>query len=215
LTERYGKGFSATNLGYFRQFYLAYRDRIPHPPSGESQRSATPPGIPHPAGGESLPTFHPNLSWSHYRTLMHHRSDSLLREERGRRSLFRPARKPATVRLTLSLHLAERGRTTKRAATRTRADRKPDGHRREMTAMPHCGRRYATVPVQFSEADTSATSSVRSSYGDPLHIHSPDSSWKICPRLRKSPDTVWRICGNSVASLLRVGNPKPDPRCYR
>jgi hypothetical protein len=31
LTERYGKGFSATNLGYFRQFYLAYRDRIPHP----------------------------------------------------------------------------------------------------------------------------------------------------------------------------------------
>ena len=38
LTERYGKGFSATNLGYFRQFYLAYRDRIPHPPGGESQR---------------------------------------------------------------------------------------------------------------------------------------------------------------------------------
>jgi predicted nuclease of restriction endonuclease-like (RecB) superfamily len=70
LTERYGKGFSATNLGYFRQFYLAYRDRIPHPPSGESQRSAAPPGIPHPAGGESVPTFHPNLSWSHYRALM-------------------------------------------------------------------------------------------------------------------------------------------------
>ena len=53
LTDRYGKGFSATNLGYFRQFYLAYRDRIPHP-----------------VGGESPPTFHPNLSWSHYRALM-------------------------------------------------------------------------------------------------------------------------------------------------
>jgi predicted nuclease of restriction endonuclease-like (RecB) superfamily len=70
LTERYGKGFSATNLGYFRQFYLAYRDRILHPPGGESQRSAAPSGIPHPPGGESLPTFHPNLSWSHYRALM-------------------------------------------------------------------------------------------------------------------------------------------------
>jgi hypothetical protein len=38
------------NLGYIRQFSLAYRDRIPHPP-----------------GGESLPTFHPDLSSSHYR----------------------------------------------------------------------------------------------------------------------------------------------------
>lgn len=69
LTERYGKGFSATNLWYFRQFYLAYRDRIPYPPGGESQHSA-PSGIPHPLGGESLSTFHPNLSWSHYRALM-------------------------------------------------------------------------------------------------------------------------------------------------
>jgi hypothetical protein len=43
LTARYGKGFSATNLGYFRQFYLAYRDRIPHPPGGESQSSSASP----------------------------------------------------------------------------------------------------------------------------------------------------------------------------
>jgi hypothetical protein len=70
LTERYGKGFSATNIGYFRQFYLAYRDRIPHPAGGESQRTAAPPGILHPVGGESLSMFHPNLSWSHYRALM-------------------------------------------------------------------------------------------------------------------------------------------------
>jgi len=70
LTDRYGKGFSATNLGYFRQFYLAYRDRIPHPPGRESQAHPDPAAIPHPAGGELLPRFHPNLSWSHYRTLM-------------------------------------------------------------------------------------------------------------------------------------------------
>lgn len=53
LTARYGKGFSATNLAYFRQFYLAYRDRILHPP-----------------GGELAAAFNPNLTWSHYRCLM-------------------------------------------------------------------------------------------------------------------------------------------------
>ena len=53
LTARYGKGFSATNLGYFRQFYLTYRDRIPHP-----------------LGGELAAAFNPHLTWSHYRALM-------------------------------------------------------------------------------------------------------------------------------------------------
>jgi hypothetical protein len=33
-------GFSATNLGYFRQFYLACRDRIPHPLGGELPTSS-------------------------------------------------------------------------------------------------------------------------------------------------------------------------------
>jgi hypothetical protein len=65
-----GKGFSATNLGYFRQFYLVYRDRIPHPVGGESHRNAAPAGIPHAVRGELLYTFHPNLSWTHYRALM-------------------------------------------------------------------------------------------------------------------------------------------------
>lgn len=38
LTERYGRGFSVTNLWYFRQFYLAYADRVPilHPAGGGS-----------------------------------------------------------------------------------------------------------------------------------------------------------------------------------
>ncbi|TBR43904.1 DUF1016 family protein [Marinomonas agarivorans] len=40
LNRHYGKGFSVTNLWYFRQFYLTYEDRI---------------AIPHPAGGESSP----------------------------------------------------------------------------------------------------------------------------------------------------------------
>lgn len=70
LTRRDGKGFSATNLGYFRQFYLAYRDRIPHLLGRESGPKADRRPIPHPAGGELLPSFHPSLSWSHYRALM-------------------------------------------------------------------------------------------------------------------------------------------------
>lgn len=53
LTTQYGKGFSATNLGYFRQFYLVYRDRIPHAPRGELRAA-----------------FNPNLTWTHYRSLM-------------------------------------------------------------------------------------------------------------------------------------------------
>jgi predicted nuclease of restriction endonuclease-like (RecB) superfamily len=97
LTERFGKGFSFTNLWYFRQFYLAFPDRvqIPHPAGGES----LPPSIAHPLGGQSsvsrpvvatphssvtigtpeigypvgsqlTKTFSSQLTWSHYRALM-------------------------------------------------------------------------------------------------------------------------------------------------
>jgi predicted nuclease of restriction endonuclease-like (RecB) superfamily len=94
LTERYGKGFSVTNLWYFKQFYLAFQDRIqiPRPAGGESSDLTIPypvggeslsPAIPtmtgmelaaptksHPAGSQSLQGFSPQLSWSHYRALM-------------------------------------------------------------------------------------------------------------------------------------------------
>lgn len=78
LTERYGKGFSVTNLKYFRLFYQAYPDRleIRHTPGDESEKS-------HPSGdefgrisiaasaGKEVPQgFSPKLSWSHYRELM-------------------------------------------------------------------------------------------------------------------------------------------------
>ena len=81
LTERYGQGFSVTNIWYFRQFYVAFQDRfqILHPLGVESSK----PPILHPAGGElanigkrfpldneSLQGFSPQLSWSHYRALM-------------------------------------------------------------------------------------------------------------------------------------------------
>lgn len=78
LTEHYGKGFSVTNLKYFRLFYQAYPGRlgIRHTTGDESEKS-------HPSGDEfgqlSISTsagkeapqgFSPNLSWSHYRELM-------------------------------------------------------------------------------------------------------------------------------------------------
>ena len=43
LTERYGPGFSATNLKYFRLFYQAYSERIApirHPAGDESSEAA-------------------------------------------------------------------------------------------------------------------------------------------------------------------------------
>lgn len=94
LTRRYGKGFSVTNLKYFRLFYQAYSDRlaIRHPagdefdmtqiprPSGAESASAgnlSPAGRElvrsmksHPAGDELPQGFSPQLTWSHYRALM-------------------------------------------------------------------------------------------------------------------------------------------------
>lgn len=68
LTAQYGKGFSTTNLWYFRQFYLAYETRVNflHPAGGELDIEQKV----HPVGGESAQGFSPLLSWSHYRALM-------------------------------------------------------------------------------------------------------------------------------------------------
>lgn len=89
LTKRYGRGFSATNLRYFRLFYQTYTERLPE--------------IHHKACDELAPRdsaevvadmslaldaqhawrgFSPNLSWSHYRTLcsVDHRAERLFLE---------------------------------------------------------------------------------------------------------------------------------------
>lgn len=81
LTEHYGRGFSTTNLRYFRNFYTVYSERAPeirHIRCGELDREAkrhTQSGVLH---DMSLATekqepdlgFSPELGWSHYRTLM-------------------------------------------------------------------------------------------------------------------------------------------------
>ena len=81
LTERYGKGFSIANIKNFRQFFLAYSQRLEKSyPAGSqlpeahtsypagSELAITP--IPRPMGAESAQGFSPQLTWSHYRALM-------------------------------------------------------------------------------------------------------------------------------------------------
>jgi len=81
LTHKYGRGFSTTNLRYFRTFYTVYSGRIPeirHIACGEfktSEKRHTQSGVldamvlaVEKAGVER--GFSPNLGWSHYRTLM-------------------------------------------------------------------------------------------------------------------------------------------------
>lgn len=93
LTQRYGKGFSITNVRYFRTFFQVYADRAPeirHMPCGESGVSE----IRHTSRGVladlslavettgRIRGFSPNLGWSHYRALMkvEHRNERLFYE---------------------------------------------------------------------------------------------------------------------------------------
>jgi predicted nuclease of restriction endonuclease-like (RecB) superfamily len=94
LTERYGEGFSARNLKAFRQFYVAYNERltivrplgaqlmeasivyplgaqspVPCIPSPLGRESPSPIKT-SPAGNPSPQGFSPQLTWSHYRALM-------------------------------------------------------------------------------------------------------------------------------------------------
>lgn len=84
LTTHFGRGFSVSNIRYFRQFYLVYADRRPeihHEPRGESLSSGTQGPLPHETGGVAAALlyavdhvrvprgFSPGLSWTHYRLL--------------------------------------------------------------------------------------------------------------------------------------------------
>jgi hypothetical protein len=93
LTEKTGRGFSTTNLRYFRTFYTVYSDRIPeirHIAGGEFETS----GKRHTQSGvlDAMTMavqqigikrgFSPNLGWSHYRALMNvgHQNERLFYE---------------------------------------------------------------------------------------------------------------------------------------
>lgn len=84
LTRKFGRGYSAQNLFYLRQFYSCYPDLLPvdilHALRGKSEpktRISSLEVILHSPRGESGPhpiwvpgRLSPNLSWTHYRTLL-------------------------------------------------------------------------------------------------------------------------------------------------
>jgi predicted nuclease of restriction endonuclease-like (RecB) superfamily len=93
LTSGYGRGFSSTNLRYFRNFYSTYQDRSPlirHIGCGElrnARKRHTQSGILQEMSlaletKESGLGFSPELGWSHYRALMRveNRSERLFYE---------------------------------------------------------------------------------------------------------------------------------------
>ena len=80
LNKNYGKGFSTSNLWYFRQFYVVYSNREPmilHKACGESdsvEKLHKPCGVLDDLSlavekSDFIQGFSPALSWSHYRTL--------------------------------------------------------------------------------------------------------------------------------------------------
>jgi len=80
LNRKYGKGFSTSNLWYFRQFYVVYSSREPkirHKACGESgsgEKLHKPCGVLDDLSlavekSNFIQGFSPALSWSHYRTL--------------------------------------------------------------------------------------------------------------------------------------------------
>lgn len=89
LKRRYGRGFSVTNLKYFRLFFQAYANRTPeirHKPCDElselDQASVLADLSAALEAAAALKGFSPNLSWSHYRSLsmIEHRAERLFYE---------------------------------------------------------------------------------------------------------------------------------------
>ncbi len=93
LTERYGKGFSITNLFYFKQFHLAFQQRIKilHPAGGELGETGkiSPLGIElkipirHPVGDEFAGAAIPHPSGAESGTAIGHPMGALLRLSQG------------------------------------------------------------------------------------------------------------------------------------
>jgi len=76
LKSRYGRGFSVTNLKYFRLFYQTYDKRLPeigHEPRDQLGIDATQAVLEDLSAAldasEYAKGFSPQLSWTHYRTL--------------------------------------------------------------------------------------------------------------------------------------------------
>ncbi len=94
LTQRYGRGYSATNLKYFRLFYQCYSQRTPqirHEARDELGVGQSLTVLDDLAAAlndaEKIKGFLPDLSWTHYRTLcaIDHRAERLFYEIEAQR----------------------------------------------------------------------------------------------------------------------------------
>jgi DUF1016 N-terminal domain len=176
LQERIGRGYSTTNLRYFRAFYIAYCDRSPeirHVGSGESERGAgatTPRKIRHKGGGASLGElnpaplngFSPLLGWSHYRALMKLEPATVrtfyeIEAERGNWPVEHLERQIFTLlhlRLLKSrdkdgvMELARKGQTVERPADLMKSPVVLDFL--VLRAEPRCARRTSRAPSSAS-----------------------------------------------------------------
>jgi len=107
LVQQYGKGFSVTNLRYFRLFYQVYADRTPEirHKAGDALASGVEIDPKHHKAGDVLHDlslaieqadtvrgFSASLSWSHYRTLtkVDHKNERLFRVGREQRPPLPP-----------------------------------------------------------------------------------------------------------------------------
>lgn len=73
LTAEFGKGYTATNLKYFRQFYLTFPESvISHAPRGllQAGNKFSTDAKSHAAGDQSGKGIRTELSWTHYRLLI-------------------------------------------------------------------------------------------------------------------------------------------------
>ncbi|MBF0238127.1 MAG: DUF1016 family protein [SAR324 cluster bacterium] len=72
LTKKYGKGFSASTLWNYRQFYQTYPDRKPEILSlaGRESGSTQSTVVMELSQTKTTKSFNPQLNWSHYRALM-------------------------------------------------------------------------------------------------------------------------------------------------
>lgn len=73
LTAEFGKGYTTTNLKYFRQFYLTFPDAISHAPGGFSQTDnavSSQTVKSHAVRDLSGKVIRTELSWTHYRLLI-------------------------------------------------------------------------------------------------------------------------------------------------
>lgn len=77
LLTRVGKGYSARNLWYFRDFFLTFRERTPKIRAEgfrtslvQNSKPADASKILHEAGAELAEGFSSRLSWTHYRALL-------------------------------------------------------------------------------------------------------------------------------------------------